>query len=133
MVVLEPLLTTIASAATKSTPITAEPELCPMHKNARYVIVVKHQFNLITNQLLQPLCRDWPSEHQAAIDTLTGLSAESIINGQTSAPAVQLNKCKATVEDVGCVSTSFISAVESEGVLQQLNKALWSRAGDRAR
>ena len=46
---------------------------------------------------------------------LMGLSAESIINGQTSASAVRLNKRKATVEDVGRVATSFISAVESEG------------------
>ena len=93
MVVLELLPSTIALAATKSTRITAKPELCPMCKNARYVIIVEHQFNLITDQLLQPLSRDWPSEHQAAIDALTGLSAESVMNGQTSAPAVRLNNC----------------------------------------
>jgi hypothetical protein len=86
-----------------------------MRKNAKYVIIVECQFNSITDQLFQPLCHDWPSEHQAAIDTLTGLSAESIINGQTSAPAVRLNKRKATVEDVGRVATSFIPPVESKG------------------
>jgi hypothetical protein len=37
------------------------------------------------------------------------------MNGQTSAPAVRLNKCKATVEDVGHVATSFNAPVESEG------------------
>jgi hypothetical protein len=67
MVVLELFPTTIALAVMKSVPITAEPELCPMRKNARYVIIVEHQFNLITDQLLQPLSRDWPSEHQAAL------------------------------------------------------------------
>jgi hypothetical protein len=44
-----------------------------------------------------------------------GLSAESIMTGQTSAPAPQLNKCRATVEDVGRVPTSFTPPVESEG------------------
>ena len=58
---------------------------------------------------------DWPSEHQAAIDALVGLSAESVMNGQMSAPTVRLNKRKATVEDVGCVATSFNAPVESEG------------------
>jgi hypothetical protein len=115
MVVPELLPTTIALAATKSVPITAEPELCPMRKNARYDRVAKHQFNLLTDQLFQSLSRDWPSEHQAAIDALTGLSAESVMNGQTSAPAVRLNKRKATVEDVGRVATSFNPPVEAEG------------------
>lgn len=49
------------------------------------------------------------------MDILTGLSAESIMNGQTSAPSVRLNKQKATVEDVGHVATSFIPPVKSEG------------------
>jgi hypothetical protein len=71
--------------------------------------------NSITDQLLQPLCRDWPSEHRAAMDTLTGLSVESIMTGETSAPTVRLNKRKATVEDVGRVPTSFNPPVESEG------------------
>jgi hypothetical protein len=86
-----------------------------MCKNARYDRVVEHQFNSLTDQLFQSLSRDWPSEHQAAIDALTGLSAESVINGQTSAPAVRLNKRKATVEDVGRVATSFNPPVEAEG------------------
>jgi hypothetical protein len=37
------------------------------------------------------------------------------MNGQTSAPAVRLNKRKETVEDVRCVVTSFNPLVESEG------------------
>jgi len=49
------------------------------------------------------------------MDTLTGLSAESIMTGQTSAPVVRLNKRKATVEDVGHVAASFNPPVESEG------------------
>jgi hypothetical protein len=49
------------------------------------------------------------------MDTLTGLSVESIMTGETSAPAVRLNKRKATVEDVGRVPTSFNPLVESEG------------------
>jgi hypothetical protein len=116
--------TTIALVVTKSTPITAEPELCPMRKIARYVRIVEHQFNLFTDQLLQPLSLDWPSEHQAAIDALTGLSAESVMNGQTSAPAVRLNKCKATVEDVGHVATSFNPPVESEGSASRAKQSI---------
>ena len=88
MVALEPLPTTIALAVMKSAPIPAEPELCPICKNARSIIIVEHQFNLIIDQLLQPLSHDWPLDHHAAIDVLMRLSAESIMNGQMSAPTV---------------------------------------------